>query len=171
MKSLTRARQKRMIQSDDAPCQIAWTHEEEIALAKDNTHEICKSSRERKSFRERKKYDKKVEDYLKEKCNQHPPNMLGGWVGKTVTCDTCKKPGHNKRSCKNGAGGSQASKMSAATPIASQASAARGPQRFAPSPISSQWSAATPRATKRSVATPRTSQRTAATAKGKEKVV
>ncbi|GJY72247.1 mutator type transposase [Tanacetum coccineum] len=102
-------------------------------------------------------------------------------VGKTVTCDTCKKPGHNKRSCKNGAGGSQPSKMSAATPIASQASAARGPQRFAAIPISSQWSAATPRATQRSVATPRTSQRyaatprtsqrTAATAKGKEKVV
>nr|GEZ10938.1 hypothetical protein [Tanacetum cinerariifolium] len=33
-KKPTRARQKRMIQSDDAPRQIAWTHEEEIALAK-----------------------------------------------------------------------------------------------------------------------------------------
>ncbi|GKE67375.1 hypothetical protein Tco_1521536 [Tanacetum coccineum] len=34
MKKPTRACQKRMIQSDDAPHQIAWTHEEEIALAK-----------------------------------------------------------------------------------------------------------------------------------------
>ncbi|GJY15004.1 hypothetical protein Tco_0385426 [Tanacetum coccineum] len=33
-KKPTRARQNRMIQSDDAPRQIAWTHEDEIALAK-----------------------------------------------------------------------------------------------------------------------------------------
>ncbi|GKD68317.1 hypothetical protein Tco_1322407 [Tanacetum coccineum] len=33
-KKPARARQKRMIQSDDAPRQIAWTTEEEIALAK-----------------------------------------------------------------------------------------------------------------------------------------
>ncbi|GJS57484.1 hypothetical protein Tco_0652268 [Tanacetum coccineum] len=33
-KKPTRARQKRMIQSDDAPRQITWTHEEEITLAK-----------------------------------------------------------------------------------------------------------------------------------------
>ncbi|GKB70519.1 mutator type transposase, partial [Tanacetum coccineum] len=49
-------------------------------------------------------------------------------VGKTVTCDTCKKPGHNKRSCKNGVGGSQPSQMSAAV----------GPQRSAATPITSQ---------------------------------
>nr|GEX39182.1 hypothetical protein [Tanacetum cinerariifolium] len=33
-KKVTKARQKRMIQSDDASRQIMWTHEEEIALAK-----------------------------------------------------------------------------------------------------------------------------------------
>ncbi|GJV26523.1 hypothetical protein Tco_1379218 [Tanacetum coccineum] len=33
-KKPTRGRQKRMIQSDDAPRQIAWTHEEEIVLCK-----------------------------------------------------------------------------------------------------------------------------------------
>ncbi|GJU10591.1 hypothetical protein Tco_1132987 [Tanacetum coccineum] len=33
-KKPTRARQKRMIQSDDAPRQITWRHEEEIALYK-----------------------------------------------------------------------------------------------------------------------------------------
>ncbi|GJT10413.1 hypothetical protein Tco_0857455 [Tanacetum coccineum] len=33
-KKPTRVRQKRMIQSDDASRQIAWTHEEEIALVK-----------------------------------------------------------------------------------------------------------------------------------------
>ncbi|GKC63281.1 zinc finger BED domain-containing protein RICESLEEPER 2-like protein [Tanacetum coccineum] len=33
-KKPTRGRQKRAIQSDDAPRQIAWTHEEEIALCK-----------------------------------------------------------------------------------------------------------------------------------------
>nr|GEZ94838.1 hypothetical protein [Tanacetum cinerariifolium]GEZ97119.1 hypothetical protein [Tanacetum cinerariifolium]GFA03984.1 hypothetical protein [Tanacetum cinerariifolium] len=34
MKKLTRGRQKRTIQSDDAPRKIAWTREEEIALCK-----------------------------------------------------------------------------------------------------------------------------------------
>ncbi|GKF10247.1 mutator type transposase, partial [Tanacetum coccineum] len=68
-------------------------------------------------------------------------------IGKTVTCDTCKKPGHNKRSCKKGVGGSAASQS------ASQ-------RRFATSPRSSQ----------RSTPTPRASQMSAANAKGKEKV-
>ncbi|GKB72459.1 mutator type transposase, partial [Tanacetum coccineum] len=92
-------------------------------------------------------------------------------IGKTVTCDTCKKPDHNKRSCKKGVGGSQPS----------QASAARGPQRFAATLLSSQRSAAnqsasqrmfatSPRSSQRSTATPRASQMSAANAKGKEKV-
>ncbi|GJR91332.1 hypothetical protein Tco_0215343 [Tanacetum coccineum] len=102
-------------------------------------------------------------------------------IWKTVTCDTCKKPDHNKRSCKKGVGGSQPSQMSAATPTASQASAARGPQRFAATSLSSQRSAAnqsasqmrfatSPRSSQRSTATPRASQVSAANAKGKEKV-
>nr|GEU61756.1 hypothetical protein [Tanacetum cinerariifolium] len=39
-KKPTKARQKGMIQSDDASRQIAWTHEEEIALTKDVVREI-----------------------------------------------------------------------------------------------------------------------------------
>ncbi|GJU28084.1 mutator type transposase [Tanacetum coccineum] len=95
-------------------------------------------------------------------------------VGKTVTCQTCKKPGHNKRSCKSGVGGSQPSQMSAATPTTSQASVARGPrssQKSAATPRASQRNVATLMATQRSAATPRTSQMSAATGKGKEKVV
>ncbi|GJT34291.1 mutator type transposase [Tanacetum coccineum] len=87
-------------------------------------------------------------------------------VGKTVTYYTCKKPGHNKRSCKNGVGGSQSSQRSVATPIASEASAARGSQAVA-TPITSQRSVVTPRTSQRSAASPRTSQSSAATAKGK----
>ncbi|GKC75775.1 ribonuclease H-like domain-containing protein [Tanacetum coccineum] len=60
-------------------------------------------------------------------------------VGKTVTCDTCKKPGHNKRSCKNGVGGSQPSQMSAAI----------GPQRSTATPITSQRFVASPRSSQR----------------------
>ncbi|GKB39082.1 hypothetical protein Tco_0884024 [Tanacetum coccineum] len=87
-------------------------------------------------------------------------------VGKTVTYYTCKKPGHNKRSCKNGVGGSQSSQRSVATPMASEASAARGSQAVA-TPITSQRSVVTPRTSQRSAASPRTSQSSAATAKGK----
>ncbi|GJR72580.1 mutator type transposase [Tanacetum coccineum] len=102
-------------------------------------------------------------------------------IGKIVTCDTCKKPGYNKRSCKKGVEGSQPSQMSAATPTASQASAARGPQRFVATSLSSQRFAAnqsasqrrfdtSPRSSQRSTTTPRASQMSAANAKGKEKV-
>ncbi|GJW01835.1 hypothetical protein Tco_1557086 [Tanacetum coccineum] len=42
-KKSTRNRQKRTIQSDDAPRQITWTTEEEIALAKDEVQEIRRS--------------------------------------------------------------------------------------------------------------------------------
>ncbi|GJU11272.1 mutator type transposase [Tanacetum coccineum] len=71
-------------------------------------------------------------------------------AGKTVTCDTCKTPGHNKRSCKRGVGGSQPSQRPVATPTPSQASAARGPHRKAATQTPSQASAATPRASQRS---------------------
>ncbi|GJY48722.1 hypothetical protein Tco_0438678 [Tanacetum coccineum] len=96
-------------------------------------------------------------------------------VGKTVTCDTFKKRVHNKRSCKDGVGGSQPS-QAFATLRASQAFAARGSQD-ATTPRTSQRPAVTPRTSQRPAATPRLSQRPATTAsakattRGKEKVV
>ena len=75
-------------------------------------------------------------------------------VGKTVTCTTCKTPGHNKRSCKVKVGGYQPMGGSAAN---------KG---------TSHMSASTPtRASQRSASTPTRASQKSANSRGKEKLV
>nr|GEY00191.1 hypothetical protein [Tanacetum cinerariifolium] len=79
-KKATRNRQKRQVQTDDAPRQTAWTTEEEIVLAK-GWHAICENSK-RGNTRQKNGFWVEVMEYIGSKTKQEGRRTYDMVVGK-----------------------------------------------------------------------------------------